>query len=76
MTTNRTTPPGMHPEAMLEPERTCGDCAHLRRCTALGFTKRENSWCDFIPIRFRAAARPSADSQPGAAVEGSDGETR
>ena len=56
MSENTTPPPGVQPAAMLEPGTTCADCAHLRRCTAQGFTKPENTYCDFIPIRFRAAA--------------------
>ena len=75
MTMNSSTPPGVHPEAMLEPGTTCGDCAHVRRCTALGFTRAENGWCDFIPIRFRAAATPPAtDTQPGTTARVPGGE--
>ena len=83
MTTNSTTPPGVHPEAMLEPGTTCGDCAHLLRCTTLGFTKAENGWCDFIPIRFRAAAgdghaagNGSPKPEPGSGMTGPAGPDR
>ena len=40
---------------------TCGDCAHVERCLALGFTSsRTRTVCDFSPSRFRA----SHDSGP------------
>lgn len=33
--------------------KTCRECAHSRRCVALGFTDSlDNKWCDFIPVRF------------------------
>jgi hypothetical protein len=33
--------------------KTCGDCAHKRRCLAFGFTSSEgNTSCDFFPRRF------------------------
>ena len=41
---------------------TCGDCAHVERCLAFGYTRsRDRQSCDFFPRRF-------------AASEGSDGE--
>lgn len=41
-------------KGMLLPEgKTCGDCVHLKRCRAFGFTSSEwNTWCDFAPSRF------------------------
>lgn len=32
--------------------KTCADCCHLRRCVGMGFTKAENTNCDFSPSRF------------------------
>jgi hypothetical protein len=50
-----------------EPE-TCGTCAHVTRCLAVGYTgSRERTSCDFIPIRFSPAAPPSAGSDPSRA---------
>jgi len=38
----------------LPPGKTCGDCAHLRRCKALFGCKPTNTECDFSPSRFVA----------------------
>ena len=36
---------------------SCGDCAHLKRCRACGFTQSPASiTCDFFPRRFCSAA--------------------
>ena len=44
---------------------TCGDCAHVERCLALGFTSgRARTVCDFSPSRF-AARRESGGSASG-----------
>jgi hypothetical protein len=33
--------------------KTCGDCIHIKRCLAFGFTKsEERKECDFFPRRF------------------------
>ena len=39
---------------MLTPEgKTCGDCAHWPRCSALiGGLNPKNAFCDFAPSRF------------------------
>jgi len=35
--------------------KKCGDCRHLRRCMALGYTESpERTECDFFPRRFLA----------------------
>ena len=35
---------------------TCGDCAHVERCLALGFTASPvRTVCDFSPSRFRTS---------------------
>ena len=45
---------------------TCGDCAHVERCLALGFTpSRTRTVCDFSPSRFRA----SRDSGTGTSTD-------
>lgn len=37
--------------------KTCGDCSHIERCLAFGFTKgRDRVSCDFFPRRFHDAA--------------------
>ena len=34
---------------------SCGDCGHVERCLALGFTpSRSKTMCDFSPSRFVA----------------------
>ena len=36
--------------------KSCGDCHHIRRCLALGFTSSaDNTSCDFFPVRFHGA---------------------
>lgn len=38
--------------------KTCGDCAHIRRCSAFGFTSGPSaSSCDFFPRRFKESER-------------------
>lgn len=45
-----------------EPE-TCGTCAYVERCLALGYTaSRERTGCDFYPVRFVRAASPTTES--------------
>jgi hypothetical protein len=41
--------------------KTCGDCVHLRRCVAFGFTDSETAdSCDFFPRRLRLAKEEAA----------------
>jgi hypothetical protein len=41
---------------------TCGDCVHVKRCLAFGFTpKKEETVCSFYPRRLRVL-------QPGEAL--------
>lgn len=42
----------------LPPKKTCADCAHIRRCSAFGFSWPERNECDFWPVRFRPPAAP------------------
>lgn len=45
--------------ACLPVGKSCGDCAHIKRCEAFGFTdSRERVECDFGPSRFREKAAP------------------
>ena len=40
-------------QCMYLPEgKTCSDCVHVKRCTALWGAKPENTSCNFEPIRF------------------------
>jgi len=32
--------------------KTCGDCAHIRRCEAIFGHIPEDEQCDFFPIRY------------------------
>ena len=60
---------GCSDESCMElPEgKTCGDCVHIGRCIAFGFTReRERTYCDFFPRRFHEAP------QPEPAPEGAD----
>ena len=42
---------------------TCGDCGHVERCLALGFTSsRARTVCDFSPSRFRASRDSGTDT--------------
>lgn len=41
---------------------TCGDCAHLARCTGMGFTRgATETACDFFPRRFRVPTQAEKD---------------
>lgn len=35
--------------------KTCGDCRHIKRCTALFGVKATNTFCDFAPSCFSDA---------------------
>jgi len=35
--------------------KTCAACAHIKRCTAFGFTDPTLSSCDFWPNKYRPA---------------------
>lgn len=51
-------------EMKLPQGKTCGDCAHVRRCRAFGFTPSETETsCDFHPSRFRLAADQKGTSR-------------
>jgi hypothetical protein len=41
------------PDDMELPQgKTCADCMHNARCVVFGFTKPQNTRCDFAPSRF------------------------
>jgi hypothetical protein len=42
--------------------KTCGDCQHLRRCTALIGARPGNRACDWSPHRFTQAILEAKDS--------------
>ena len=44
--------------------KTCGDCAHIRRCSSFGFSSAEAVSCDFHPSRYRAPA-PAVEQKEG-----------
>lgn len=48
----------MNDDMKLPTGKTCADCVHLRRCVGLGYTKPENTTCDFAPSRFRLKVNP------------------
>lgn len=48
--------PNYDEEMKLPQGKTCGDCAHIKRCLAFGFTRATATSCDFHPSRFRAPA--------------------
>lgn len=36
---------------------TCGDCVHIRRCSMIFGHTATDTYCDWSPSRFQAAAR-------------------
>ena len=41
---------------------TCGDCTHIRRCTLMfGYTATD-TYCDWSPSRFKAAAKATGET--------------
>lgn len=36
---------------------TCGDCVHIRRCSAIYGHTETDTYCDWSPSRFRAAPK-------------------
>lgn len=44
----------------LPPGKTCGDCAHVRRCVAMFGHVPADTACDFYPSRFRQVGQPTA----------------
>lgn len=45
--------------------KTCGDCCHIRRCKAFGFTWPERTSCDFYPNKFTPAGRAALSEGRG-----------
>ena len=41
---------------------TCGDCAHIRRCTRMFGHKATDTYCDWLPSLFKAAAKATGDT--------------
>lgn len=39
--------------------KTCGDCMHIRHCTAFYAHSPADTYCDFFPRRFAAAPPPA-----------------
>jgi hypothetical protein len=58
----KTTEPDYDAEMRLPTGRTCDDCAHSRRCFALGFSKPGRASCDFWPNLFRTRGGDSGES--------------
>jgi hypothetical protein len=44
--------------------KTCADCIHTWRCSALGFSPPEATACDFAPSRFWDKANPPPLKKP------------
>ena len=42
---------------------TCGDCAHIRRCTLMFGHTATDTYCDWSPSRFKAAAKATGEPQ-------------
>ena len=42
---------------------TCGDCAHIRRCTLMFGHTATDTYCDWSPSRFKAAAKATGEQQ-------------
>ncbi|SMH60469.1 hypothetical protein [Azospirillum agricola] len=43
---------------------TCGDCAHIRRCSAMFGHDATDTYCDWAPSRFRPHPTASQEPQP------------
>ena len=41
---------------------TCGDCAHIRRCTLMFGHTATDTYCDWSPSRFKAAAKATGET--------------
>ena len=41
---------------------TCGDCIHIRRCTLMIGYIATNTYCDWSPSRFKAAAKATGET--------------
>lgn len=51
------------PDKMALPAgNTCGDCAHIRRCTLIYGHTAQDKTCDWSPSRFIAASKEGAAS--------------
>lgn len=54
----------MSDQDMKLPEgKTCGDCAHYKRCKALFDCPAENTQCDWAPSRFRQRLTEEASNE-------------
>lgn len=53
-----TAEPDFAAEMKLPEGKTCISCRHAWRCIALGFTKAEDTSCDFWPSRYAEAHQP------------------
>ena len=42
---------------------TCGDCIHIRRCTLMFGHTATDTYCDWSPSRFKAAAKATGEPQ-------------
>lgn len=45
---------------------TCGDCAHIRRCSMMFGHTEADTYCDWSPSRFRRPAQPVPARATGA----------
>ena len=41
---------------------TCGDCTHIRRCTQMFGHTATDTYCDWSPSRFKAAAKATGET--------------
>ena len=41
---------------------TCGDCTHIRRCTLMFGHTATDTYCDWSPSLFKAAAKATGDT--------------
>lgn len=50
------------PDKMRLPKGTsCGDCVHIRRCSAIYGHTASDTYCDWSPSRFAPAAKPAPE---------------
>ena len=41
---------------------TCGDCTHIQRCTLMFGHTATDTYCDWSPSRFKAAAKATGET--------------
>ncbi len=59
--------PHAEPKMELPPGKTCADCCHFKRCSAMFGHVAADEVCDFYPSRFAAIAQQRGSGEGGCA---------